>query len=36
MHEVEKSGKILCIDVLDVFSWGLKAFPVAWASFVEA
>jgi hypothetical protein len=25
MHEVEKSRKILCIDVLDAFSWGLKA-----------
>jgi hypothetical protein len=34
--KIEKSTEFSCFEVLDVFFWGLKASPVAWASFMEA
>ncbi len=33
--KIEKSTEILCIEVLDVLFWGLKASSVAWAFFIE-
>jgi hypothetical protein len=35
-HKIEKSTECSCFEVLDVLFWGLKASPVAWASFMEA
>jgi hypothetical protein len=34
--KIEKSTEFSCFEVLDVLFWGLKASPVAWASFMEA
>ncbi len=34
--KIEKSTEFSCFEVLDVLFWGLKASPVAWASFLEA
>jgi hypothetical protein len=34
--KIEKSTEFSCFEVLDVHFWGLKASPVAWASFMEA
>jgi hypothetical protein len=31
-----KKEKKSCFEFLDVLFWGLKASPVAWASFIEA
>jgi hypothetical protein len=33
---LEKSKEFSCFEVLDVLSWGLKASPVSYASFMEA
>ncbi len=35
-HKNRKSTEFSCFEVLDVLFGGLKAFPVAWASFMEA
>ncbi len=34
--KIEKSIEFSCFEVLDFLFWGLKASPVAWASFMEA
>jgi hypothetical protein len=34
--KIEKSLEFSCFEVLDVLFSGLKASPVAWASFMEA
>jgi len=34
-QKLEKVQKFLIFYVLDVHFWGLKAFPVAWTSFME-
>jgi hypothetical protein len=34
--KIEKSTEFSCFEVLDVLFGGLKASPVAWASFMEA
>jgi hypothetical protein len=35
-HNKEKSEEILCFEVLGVLFLGLRAFPLAWTSFMEA
>ncbi len=34
-HNNRKSTEFSCFEVLDALFWGLKASPVAWASFME-
>ncbi len=34
--KIEKRKEFSSFEVLDVLFWGLKASPVAWASFMEA
>ncbi len=35
-HKIEKSPEFSSFEVLDVLFWGMKASPVAWASFMDA